>query len=53
MENESKLLLISALEKNLSLSIEERIDSHENARQLVEDLTNAKRELSAGSQEAS
>ena len=44
MENDTEKLLISALEKNLSMSIEERIDSHENARQLVEDLANSKKE---------
>ena len=53
MESDSEKLLISALEKNLSMSIEERIDSHENARQLAEDLSNSKKELSARPKEAS
>ena len=52
-ETDSNKLLISALEKNLSLSVEERIEAHENARKLVEDLKNAKKEPDAGSQEAS
>jgi len=53
MESNSEKLLISALRKNLSMSIEERVNAHENARQLVKDLSNSKKELSARSKEAS
>ena len=53
LEDESKSLLVSAIASKLKLSVEERIDSHENSRQLISDLSNAPKELSAGSQEAS
>ena len=53
LEDESKSLLVSAIASKLKLSVEERIDSHENSRQLISDLSNAPKDLSAGSQEAS
>lgn len=53
IEADSSKLQDSALENKLSLSIEERIESHENARQLISDLSNATKDLSAGSQKAS
>ena len=53
IEVDSNKLQDSALEKKLSLSIEARIESHENARQLISDLSNATKDLSAGSQKAS
>lgn len=41
IENERQSLLQSALSKNLELSVEERIEAHENARKLVSDLSQA------------
>lgn len=49
LDGESTELLISAIKNKLSLSYEERIESHENARQLIHDLSNARKELSARS----
>lgn len=46
-------LITSALSKKLSQSVEERIDSHENARQLINDLSNAAKDTGARPQEAS
>ena len=53
IEADSSKLQDSALENKLSLSVEERIESHENARQLISDLSNTTKDLSAGSQKAS
>jgi hypothetical protein len=46
-------LLISAIEQRLELSFEERIEAHEQARKLVEDLSREGDKLRAGSKEAS
>ena len=53
LEKESKDLFTAAISSKLLLSIEERLDSHENARQLINDLSYASKERIAGSQEAS
>jgi len=52
MNNQEKLQ-ISALEHNLNLSYEERIEAHENARKLVEDLKLAGEQARAKSNQAS
>jgi hypothetical protein len=46
-------LLISAIEQRLELSYEERIEAHEQARKLIEDLSLEGDKLRAGSQKAS
>lgn len=53
LEEKSELLIESALSIKLQLSFEERIESHENARQLISDLSNAPKDLSARPKEAS
>ena len=50
---DSDQLVNSAIEKKLALSVEERIESHENARKLIRDLSFAPKEMSAGPQKAS
>jgi len=50
---ETDQLLESVLKDKLSLSIEERIASHENARRLLKDLYQAGKELRARSKQAS
>jgi hypothetical protein len=52
-DKNSEKLLISALTKKINLSVEERIESHENARELLNDLSTASKDLSARSKEAS
>ena len=52
-ENINGKLLESALLEKLNLSIEERIDSHENARRLVNELKVIGEQLRARSEEAS
>ena len=49
LENDSVELEISALKERLSMSYEERIDAHEFARQLLEDLKIAGETLDAKS----
>lgn len=44
---DSPLLLISAIESRLSMTYEERIDAHENARMLLEALKKAGESLDA------
>jgi hypothetical protein len=46
-------LQISAINKKLSLSYEERIEAHENALQLINDLKMAKEKSDAESQSSS
>jgi len=41
MEEESTQLLNVAIEERLKMTYEERIEAHENARELMEDLKNA------------
>lgn len=41
MEEESKQLLNAAIDERLNMTYEERIEAHENARQLMEDLKKA------------
>ncbi len=53
LEEQSKQLQISALNAKLALSVDQRIDAHENARELINDLVNSKKVLNAGSKEAS
>ncbi len=53
MDPISDNLNTSAILEKLSLSFEERIESHENARKLVEELSHAGESLRARSQEAS
>lgn len=38
LEEESKQLLNAAIEERLKMTFEERIEAHENARELMEDL---------------
>jgi len=52
-ENESDLSLYSALELNLKLTPEMRIEAHENSRVLLEDLYKAGEKLRAKSQRTS
>lgn len=52
-QSDQNSLLISALEMNLELSYEQRIEAHENSRSLVNDLSEAGEKLRAGSEEAS
>lgn len=51
--NDSEKLMDSALEHNLKMTIEERIEAHENARQLLVDLKQAGDILRAESQNPS
>lgn len=51
--NDSEALLISALIERLKLSFEMRIESHENARKLVEELSQAGAKQRARSKQAS
>ncbi len=44
-ENDAEQLLQSAIISNLKMSYEERIEAHENARQLAEDLRLAGQEV--------
>ena len=56
MENQdinSELLLDSAIAEKLKLSFEERIESHEKARELLNELKLAGEKLRAGSKQAS
>ncbi len=53
MENEQEKLLISAIKEKLKLSFEERIESHEKARELLNDLREAGKEKNAKPEEAS
>lgn len=53
MNQDQKTLQNQALERNLNLTYEERIEAHENARKLVEDLQQAGEKARAGSQKAS
>ncbi|MBT4792495.1 MAG: hypothetical protein HON90_13065 [Halobacteriovoraceae bacterium] len=53
IESDSEELLYSALKEKLKLSFELRIESHENARKLVEDLSQAGQEQRARSKQAS
>jgi|FLYM01.1.fsa_nt_gi hypothetical protein len=50
-EQDSSQLEDATVLDRLSMTPEERIDAHENARQLLEDLKNAGEELRAKSQE--
>ena len=50
---DSQKLLESAVELNLQMTYEERIDAHENSRELMNDLRQAGEELRAKSQNAS
>ncbi|MBT7611031.1 MAG: hypothetical protein HN576_14815 [Bacteriovoracaceae bacterium] len=52
-ESDSEKLLISALNEKLKLSFEMRIESHENARKLVGELSKAGQEQRARSKQAS
>lgn len=53
LENDQKKLFESALLEKLQLSVEARLEAHENARRLVNDLIEAGQEFRAGSVEAS
>ncbi len=53
LQSDSKILLESAIEINLQMSVEKRIEAHENARQLMMDLRQAGQELDAKSQRTS
>ncbi len=50
---DSEKLLISALEEKINLSFEQRIESHENARRLVDQLFQAGEDYRARSKQAS
>ena len=52
-DKESESLLESALKERLKLTVEQRIESHENARRLVSDLQRAGESLRARSNKAS
>jgi hypothetical protein len=52
-DSDSEKLLNSALKEKLKLSFEMRIESHENARKLVEELSQAGAEQRARSKQAS
>jgi len=47
LSQDSEKLLLSALLLNLSKTIEERIEAHENSRQLMMELQKAGKELNA------
>jgi hypothetical protein len=51
--SDSEKLLTSALNEKIKLSFEMRIESHENARKLVEELSQAGAEQRARSKQAS
>lgn len=53
LEQDSKKLLDAAITERLAMSYEQRIESHENARQLAEELKKAGETLHAKSQSAS
>lgn len=53
MDQESKDLELEALKERLKMTYEERIEAHENARVLMEDLKTAGEKLRAKSQRTS
>ena len=53
LTNSSRQLLVSAIESKLRMSYEARIESHENARQLIIDLQRAGEMLRAKPQRTS
>lgn len=53
LESDSRLLLESAIESNLKMSYESRVDAHENARRLMEDLKQVGEKLRAKPQNPS
>jgi vacuolar-type H+-ATPase subunit H len=53
LAQDSEKLLESALESNIKLTYEARIEAHENARQLLADLRQAGEELRAKPQRSS
>ena len=52
LEQDGQELLISALKDNLKMTVEQRVMAHENARQLLVELSNAGKEYRAKSQSA-
>jgi hypothetical protein len=53
LQQESEALELAALNERLQLTYEQRIESHENARSLMEDLKNLGKNLRAKSQRTS